>query len=573
MNYEKELTKIFNKTRITGKDLGRAYLLDVLYNYTTGKGYLIPPTKLEEIGQGLSYKEQREHLAGYKMAHSLPNIRNIANGYLQQFLKGYNQLFLPLQAVYNAEKIEASQENTPLIITEQAYKRLKKEALEEKREKILSLYEAIIYYIDYAISKLEAGKAPAIPSTILEEIEKTKGQPVKNEYILRNWNRKTASEKPVDNNEKLEAVNKKSNFENEIDIFRGADYIINKYNIPAELVKDIDKRYLEQIFNYILRNENDLSETALAYYDKAIYKLKAFLNKNNKNDTDNIKITKYDVLKRCKSFFLFNGLIKELEGAEEVARFLYDDFEDLVYKTRNYLLSLLYPGEKGFLIDNHPFYKPLFSIGVLADLDIEAFKEMLTISNQDIINYYLNSKKYKKTQASYKGLAIITDNSNIETVKGIYSQPIEEKAFKLENLKANDNRIDYMSLTKKDKIAPSISQVYGYNKLLEIVGEYFKIDFSPIYIDINYLQGFINDSYNKLLAYYYCNVVGTAQEKQVKRDMIKELFPYIDLSIYSPKAEVVEKYRSLLKSINLQEDTSFFNNIDDIITDIAGGLE
>ena len=573
MNYEKELNKILSKTRITGKDLGRAYLLDVLYNYSTNKGFLISPMKLEEIGQGLSFKEQREHLAGYKMAHSLPNIRNIANGYLQQFLKAYNQLFLPLQAVYNAEKIEASQENNPLIITEQAYKRLKKEALEEKREKVISLYEAIIYFIDNAITKLEAGKAPAIPSSILEEIEKTKGQPVKNEYILKNWKRKTASEKPISNNEKLEAVNKKGSYEKELDILRGADYIISKYNIPAELVKDIDKKYLEQIFNYILRNDSDLGEYALAYYDKAIYKLKAFLNKDSEADITKINITKYDVLKHCKSLFLIIGLIKELEGAEEVARFLYDDFEDLIYKTRNFLLYLIYPGEKGTVIDNHPFYKPLFSIGVLADLGIEAFSDMLKITNQDIINYYLNSKKYKKTQASYKGLAIITDNSDIETVKGIYNQPVEEKAFKLENLKANEDRIDYMSLTKKDKIAPSISQIYGYNTLLEIVGEYFKIDFSPIYIDINYLQGFINDSYNKLLAYYYCNVVGTAQEKQVKRDMIKELFPYIDLSIYSPKAEVVEKYRSLLKSINLQEDTSFFNNIDDIITDIAGGLE
>ena len=80
-----------------------------------------------------------------------------------------------------------------------------------------------------------------------------------------------------------------------------------------------------------------------------------------------------------------------------------------------------------------------------------------------------------------------------------------------------------------------------------------------------------NESYNKLLAFYYCNVVGTAQEKQVKRDMIKELFPYIDLSIYSPKAEVVEKYRSLLKSLNLQEDTSFFNSLDSIVNDLAGG--
>ena len=572
MNYEKELNKILSKTRITGKDLGRAYLLDVLYNYSTNKGFLISPTKLEEIGQGLSFKEQREHLAGYKMAHSLPNIRNIANGYLQQFLKAYNQLFLPLQAVYNAEKIEASQENNPLIITEQAYKRLKKEALEEKREKVISLYEAIIYFIDNAITKLEAGKAPAIPSSILEEIEKTKSQPVENEYILRNWNRKTASEKPISNNEKLEAVNKKGSYEKELDIFRGADYIISKYNIPAELVKDIDRKYLDQIFNYILRNDSDLGEYALAYYDKAIYKLKAFLNKDSEADIKKINITKYDVLKHCKSLFLISGLVKELEGAEEVAKFLFNDYEDLVYKTRNFLLYLIYPGEKEAFIDNHPFYKPLFSIGVLADLGIEAFSEMLTITNQDIINYYLNSKKYKKTQASYKGLAIITDNSDIETVKGIYSQPVEEKAFKLENLKANEDRIDYMSLTKKDKIAPSISQVYGYNKLLEIVGEYFKIDFSPIYIDTSYLQQFINDSYNKLLAYYYCNVVGTAQEKQVKRDMIKELFPYIDLSNYSPKAEVVEKYRSLLKSINLQEDTSFFNSIDDIITDIAGGL-
>ena len=572
MNYEKELNKILSKTRITGKDLGRAYLLDVLYNYSTNKGFLISPTKLEEIGQGLSFKEQREHLAGYKMAHSLPNIRNIANGYLQQFLKAYNQLFLPLQAVYNAEKIEASQENNPLIITEQAYKKLKKEALEEKREKVINLYEAIIYYIDNAITKLEAGKAPAIPSSILEEIEKTKGQPVENEYILRNWNRKTASEKTVSNNEKLEAVSKKGNYEKEIDILRGADYIISKYNIPAELVKDIDKKYLEQIFNYILRNETDLSETALAYYDKAIYKLKAFLNKTPEADITKINITKYEVLKHCKSLFLINGLIKELEGVEELAKFLFDSYKDLVYNTRNYLLSLIFPGEKGIAIERFPFFKPVFSIGALADLGIEAFSEMLTITNQDIINYYLNSKKYKKTQASYKGLAIITDNSDIETVKGIYNQPVEEKAFKLENLKANEDRIDYMSLTKKDKIAPSISQIYGYNTLLEIVGEYFKIDFSPIYIDINYLQQFINDSYNKLLAYYYCNVVGTAQEKQVKRDMIKELFPYIDLSNYSPKAEVVEKYRSLLKSINLQEDTSFFNSIDDIITDIAGGL-
>ena len=572
MNYEKELNKILSKTRITGKDLGRAYLLDVLYNYSTNKGFLISPTKLEEIGQGLSFKEQREHLAGYKMAHSLPNIRNIANGYLQQFLKAYNQLFLPLQAVYNAEKIEASQENNPLIITEQAYKKLKKEALEEKREKVINLYEAIIYYIDNAITKLEAGKAPAIPSSILEEIEKTKGQPVENEYILRNWNRKTASEKTVSNNEKLEAVSKKGNYEKEIDILRGADYIISKYNIPAELVKDIDKKYLEQIFNYILRNETDLSETALAYYDKAIYKLKAFLNKTPEADITKINITKYEVLNHCKSLFLINGLIKELEGVEELAKFLFDSYKDLVYNTRNYLLSLIFPGEKGIAIERFPFFKPVFSIGALADLGIEAFSEMLTITNQDIINYYLNSKKYKKTQASYKGLAIITDNSDIETVKGIYNQPVEEKAFKLENLKANEDRIDYMSLTKKDKIAPSISQIYGYNTLLEIVGEYFKIDFSPIYIDINYLQQFINDSYNKLLAYYYCNVVGTAQEKQVKRDMIKELFPYIDLSNYSPKAEVVEKYRSLLKSINLQEDTSFFNSIDDIITDIAGGL-
>lgn len=573
MNYEKELNKIFNKTRITGKDLGRAYLLDMMYNYSKGNGLLISPSKLEEIGKTLSPKEYREHLAGYKMAFYLPGLKNIAYGYIQQFLKGYNQLFLPLQAVYNAEKVEASQENYPLIITEQAYKRLKKEALEEKREKVISLYEAIIYYIDYAINKLEAGKAPAIPSTILEEIEKTKSQPVKNEYILRNWNRKTASEKPVDNNEKLEAVNRKGNFENEVDIFRGAEYIIKKYNIPAELTQEIDKKYLDKIFNYILRNENELSEWALAYYDKAIYNLKGFLNKNNDNTTEAIKITKYDVLKRCRSFFLFSGLVKEMEGAEEVARFLYDDFEDLVYKTRNYLLSLLYPGEKGFLIDNHPFYKPLFSIGVLADLGIEAFSDMLKITNQDIINYYLNSKKYKKTQASYKGLAIITDNSDIDTVKGIYNQPVKEKAFKLENLKANEDRVDYMSLTKKDVITPSISQVYGYDKLLEIVGEYFKIDFSPIYIDIDYIQGFINDSYNKLLAYYYCNVVGTAQEKQVKRDMIKELFPYIDLTVYSPKAEVVEKYRSLLKSLNLQEDTSFFTSLDSIVTDLAGGLK
>ena len=572
MNYEKELNKILSKTRITGKDLGRAYLLDVLYNYSTNKGFLISPTKLEEIGQGLSFKEQREHLAGYKMAHSLPNIRNIANGYLQQFLKAYNQLFLPLQAVYNAEKIEASQENNPLIITEQAYKKLKKEALEEKREKVINLYEAIIYYIDNAITKLEAGKAPAIPSSILEEIEKTKGQPVENEYILRNWNRKTASEKTVSNNEKLEAVSKKGNYEKEIDILRGADYIISKYNIPAELVKDIDKKYLEQIFNYILRNETDLSETALAYYDKAIYKLKAFLNKTPEADITKINITKYEVLNHCKSLFLINGLIKELEGVEELAKFLFDSYKDLVYNTRNYLLSLIFPGEKGIAIERFPFFKPVFSIGALADLGIEAFSEMLTITNQDIINYYLNSKKYKKTQASYKGLAIITDNSDIDTVKGIYNQPVKEKAFKLEHLKANENRVDYISLTKKDVITPSISQVYGYDKLLEIVGEYFKIDFSPIYIDIDHIQGFINDSYNKLLAYYYCNVVGTAQEKQVKRDMIKELFPYIDLSNYSPKAEVVEKYRSLLKSINLQEDTSFFNSIDDIITDIAGGL-
>ena len=58
-----------------------------------------------------------------------------------------------------------------------------------------------------------------------------------------------------------------------------------------------------------------------------------------------------------------------------------------------------------------------------------------------------------------------------------------------------------------------------------------------------------------------------------QRDMIKELFPYIDLTVYSPKAEVVEKYRSLLNNMNLQEDTSFFNSLDSIVTDLAGGLK
>lgn len=175
------------KSELTGKEAG--YLLlsslanDLCNQSKPGYTTLFDVAQFRKLERTLTPSEWKVYRVYMAIQDAILDARTTASARFQQFYSGYARYFNYLTICEESDKAEAAEERYPLIVTQEQYNRLLREAelyLLCKGESVKSL---LMYTLRTFVDAYEAGNTDAIPGAIRDALEAAKRQPVTNPRI------------------------------------------------------------------------------------------------------------------------------------------------------------------------------------------------------------------------------------------------------------------------------------------------------------------------------------------------------------------------------------------------------
>lgn len=602
----KNIKTILNKKGWTGKEVGLALLMSLQHDIENKgnpkKKPLFSQEDFNRMVDSINTEYQYTHLKVYEGIYSaIVDSFNYNEAMKQQFYHGYFRYFLAIREAQRAESFYTTTESFPLILTQEQYNQIAKEAGACKRENPLSYYDLFFYTVEHFVNAMELEQGDTIPEEARAAIIATQNQLATNERILANWaedlgegyytlpDGRRSDEMPLEEwQAALEAEFMKTH-ELYIDgvlqdakataqhfnanrtlsgyrtLYKGRETIIetlkDKGIEPTEENIEIAEETLEELIDGLEPITNGKKHgNGKAQIQAAIEGGVATEWHYSEAPTD---LTKYDVLVDMLGRYsgghsdrLYNGeYVDEIPEREQLKEFK-RDYPALADAVKDYLEQRV---PKAVGLKANQLYKNLITWGELADISYLDFEKLVAVDDLDIIEHYTREKTTenlnKRKRGSFHGIAILKEARNADTgADGSYLDPVEDGLGldllqSIDYLEKNPDEAEFIQANLDYLAFPALRFMYAYNAFIDIISMVYDVDFMKVAkIDLEPFESQI-EACNNMLYMLYCDTYGTRDDKKRKRAFLREYFKPIEVDELKPLPEKVEALRTKLEEM------------------------
>ena len=582
----KNISSLLKKKGWTGKEVGKllfSSLINDIKNHGDDKKILFSQSEFEKIESSLKNDKDIIVYNVYRALYlSIIDSFNRGQGLYQQFYNGFNRLFLEFREIQNTDKANSLMDNTPVILTENQYNRLRKKAEENLRSNYESYY-SLFFSTLYEFLNNEDNA----PDYLKKAIEETKKETAASKYLSKYYNDimgegyymlpdgkrsdnmtsdewQDVLEKEFLKTHKLTINGKEATPAETVEEFT-SDRLIKSYNLfydGAEKIKEfvyketgvnlngsnqeIESSLEDLILSRSALKPNDPLAKSLEYESSATWYTYKEIDES---------LTAYDLLDPLTDFSNYESTDKK-----ELLKNFKSDFSNL-YSAINTYLEENVPETVG--LKANQLYKNLVTWGSLADNDIDSFKSLTEPSNSEIITTMLKEDKVSNSysnriRANINGIAILKNPNSFQLDKnGNYKETKNPLSFYSSLYSLQDDPEEQKRLTEYTStlILPALRYLYAFNTLIEIISSVYDLpnlthvaqyDTKPLECRI--------ESYNNLIKLFYFDVYGDKEEKEVKRRIIKEFFKPIETDNLHPRQDVIDEITAELEKLSFSSE-------------------
>jgi len=586
------INKLLSQSTWKGKEVGKAVLLTMieLNKGNASTKQLFSKEDIRKMVKGLANEHERSIYNRYiDLNNALIEISTVTEGYSQQALHGYYKYFFYVIELSHALESEATARRYPVIMTEKQYQELYSKAREEKRA-IKTSFKDIIFDL---LSQYTEEKAKP-PKQIKDALEALKKEPVTSDLILGRINEVYGlgyqqfpdgrRSDQITEEERMKAVEEIYLAKHKITIDGrpatleeamrevGEQRIINHWKrvydgeapystAEKEIAKAYKKTHYEetQYTDMDLEERKELSEIVWHYYD-----------------TPPEGLTKWDIIAGDWDMTEIYGCRYAEDDGHEKEHFneFIKDYPKLFTALKEELSK--YKG-LAVIAETKPanYHKDIITWGELADAGIEWFIDLTTPTEIDLTEGNIPAR-----QCTSNGIAIIKEGTYSKKYapidkNGYYIDPhINHLLEKLTSLP--DSVKDAVRSTRKNLLEDGLRMTLAYNSLIDILMEVYA---TPELAHLKKDEARFNNiltAFNNLVMSIYENVWGTEEERKVQRDMLKDIYPVIDLDKLRPTEAKINEVKERIADqgvTRMMASSTSKGNIHSYIVDLAGIME
>lgn len=590
MTNQNQINRLLKKKGWTGKEVGQlliaSMLNDIKQQKQEEKTPLFSQKDFENMESSLTSDYDYLTYGVYRdLYSSIIDSFNRGQGLYQQFHNGFFRLLSELREIENADKAQASLDNTPLIMTESQYNRLEAEAVQTLRGYKESYYSLIFFLLEKC---LDAGDEA--PEPIRDAIEATKEEPASSKSFSRSYNelmgegyyslpdgrrsdqmtseewQKTLEEEYLKRH-KL-TINGEPATTEEIEQEFNTTRLIKSYELFFKGAKAIKELVLERTGKALDGTDEEIEE---ALNDTIDYVGRASYNPNAEQIAEALDfatptewhiyeelpegLTAYDLL----ALITDSSQYAETDPKKHIKAFKADYPE--LYEALNAYIEENIPQARG--LKPNQFYKNIVSWGELADAGIIGYKALIQPDEREIVQIWTEGEdttesKSKRLRTGLRGIAILKNppTHQIDEQGDYIEKKSPLQSFQsLYTLEGDESKTEEIQGYKDNLIYPAISYLYSFNALMEIIGKVYDL---PELAEVARYDTSIFESqmsgFNGLLYFFYYNVYGNEAEKKRKRAIIKELFTPLEADTLKPSQEAIEETTEELTKLGLSSD-------------------
>lgn len=582
-----QLDKLLKKKGWTGKKVGQlliaSMLNDIKQREQEEKTPLFSQSDFEKIESNISSDYDYLTYGVYRdLYSSIIDSFNRGQGLYQQFFNGFSHLFSELREVQTADNAQKANDNTPLIMTESQYKRLKAEAVKTLRGHKESYYSLLFFTLK---KFLDAGDEA--PEPIKTAIEATKEIPAEKITFSRSYNeqmgegyyslpdgrrsdqmtseewQKTLEEEFL-RTHSLTINGEPASAEETIRKYNG-DRLIKSCELFFKGAKAIRELVLERTGKELVGTDKEIEE-ALADTIDDVWEASHNPNADQIAEALDLStptewhiyeelpegLTAYDLL----DLIIDSSLYEETDEKKHLKAFK-TEYKEL-YTALNAYIEENVPKTRG--LKPNQLYKDIVSWGELADAGIIGYSSRIQPNDSEIVEIWTDGEdttenKSKRLRTWLGGIAILRNPTSYQTGEnGDYIEKESPIKFfqSLYALEGDGDKIAEINGYIDNLIYPALSYLYAFNSLMEIIGKVYDLpELAEVArCDTTMFESKMN-GYNGILYIFYHNVYGNEAEKQHKRAIIKEAFSPLDAESLKPSQEAIEEVTAELTKLGL----------------------
>lgn len=585
-----QLDKLLKKKGWTGKEVGQLLISSMLNDIKQldkkDKTILFSQSDFEKIENSLTFEYDYTVYGVYRALYSsIIDSFNRGQGLFQQFYNGFFRALNILYEVQHADLMQKNLDDTPLILTESQYNKLKLKAVKTLREFNESYYSILFHLLDNFLD--DETKAP---EPIITAIENTKKIPAEKISFSRSYNEQTRNgyytlpdgrrsdrmtneewQKALDeifmSTHKLTINGKPATTEETKKEYK-QESLVKSYELFFKGPQDIKKFVFEKTKKELKYTDEEIEEAITYIID--------FLGDAQHNSITKELAKALDLLEP-KEWHIYEQLPKDLT-AYELLGLIVDSSQYKETDPKKHLKAFkteyteLYNALNTYIIKNVPkakglkanqLYKDIVSWGELADAEVIGYKRLIQPDDAQIIDIVTDSEdttenKSKRIRAFAKGIAIIkSPNETQVDENGDYIEPknplyLIKSVFTLED---NAKEVTEIQKNLYNLIYSALGYLYAFNALMKIIGKVY--DLPELENVTHYDTSFFENkmyTYNKILYYFYYDVYGNETEQQRKRTIIKKIFTPMQAEFLKPSQEAIEEVTEKLVKLGFSSD-------------------
>ena len=581
---------LLKKKGWTGKEVGAALfasLIQDIRNLGQTEKAPLPFTQedLERMEHGLRTDRDHDIYDLYVILYSsITDIYNGAQAQYQQFYNGFSRLLLELREVQNAEHAQGALEDTPLIVTRSQYDRLQQRAAAELKARKASYAELVF---DTLLYFLEEDPDNPAPEDLRAAIDACKERAAASNRYLPYYNRyyddgyyelpdgRRSDQLTAD---EWQAAMKDLTPDTETGravisargklfmtageyLYKGADalraYVLERTGreltlSDEELMKDLD----EAAHHY------GLSSADASLIDEAFTGSKSDGVIWHTYDKPPENLTLYDMLELYAS--AYGGTLETPDGKDfvdgkDALKHLKTDAPEVYAAIAAYIEKRL-PAAKE--LKPNQLKRPMFTWGELADAGVLGYSGAVIPSQTDILELYGSedtAENYEARQRiNHSGIAVIQEPRSYQTdERGDYKQTADPMTYLMSiyRLAEDEERGTDVKRYASRLIYPALRYLYAFNELIKIIADVYDLPELGTYAtyDLSSFEYKAN-GYNGLLYVLYGGVYGSDEERRDKRELIKELFPHLDIDSTKPTEQATAEVRRAIEKLGYTSD-------------------
>ena len=601
----RNINSLLNKKGWTGVEVGKALVASIIHDirHQSEPDYkpLFSQSDFDKMESSLS--TERDYLAYgvYRDLYSgLIDAYNRGQGQHQQFYNGYYRYAMHLKDCVLAEHQLSTAELIPYVMTEEQYNKLK-----EQRETQLKGFTESFGGLLFTLLSFFMEAPEDAPEAIRDAIEATKKEPVTNKRILETycevygmgyytlpdgtrsdsfegegWQEKLKEE--YLKTHKLRINGKQASFEDTILhynterrlqgyelYFKGIDAVKELYResfgeeLPvgdeAGILKALETFLSIRDDNPVAKQEKPLHPALLHIKDMIEGELGSGAVWHYYEEAPD-DITKYDII--AESLCFYNG--EESEDGEPQLKEFKADYPALFKALEAYIKETVPQARE---LKATQYGKDIISWGELAELGVGKYPAYCTADDDlDILEAIAQTDEdttenlLKRKRIMLNGITIAKAPSAYRlNERGEYIDNIKSvlgfgNAFSIDAIANSETTREDIQAFRDNLFMPALQYLYAFNALVKILGAVYDLDeMGEVELPTDRFERQL-DSLNSQLYMMYADVYGTDEDKERKRELIKDIFQPIDYEEIKPTAEAIEAVTAELDKLGFSTE-------------------